>query len=310
MAFDETDDSYLLKRKETKEISAIDYNKISVIQDAKDYHAEAGNGINDGKYLGSHILIEYIQNQKLWKRKYKDNAIDKKESDAMKKGTAIHRCVLEKGAKFVDDYTVGYPTHEVKGVLQEYGADTKFVKEWMLTIPKDKPFISNQEMADILKINEIVKEHPEANDMISGGLCERVIKANYLGVDCHIRIDCFNPKYGICDLKKTRSMDGFLRDADRLGYWIQAGFYRKIFEIATGEKVPFNWIIAEDVEPFEVCTKQLDDGSIEYAQRLVESAILEFKESIKNNSFLTGREGLQIASWWRAEQDENSKEII
>lgn len=287
----------------------MNYEQISIIQDAKDYHAEAGNGIDDGKYLGSHILIEYIQNQKLWKRKYLDHAIEFKESDALKKGTAIHRCVLEKGADFVKDYTVGYPTHEVKGVLQEYGADTKFVKEWMLTLPKDKPFISNQEMADILKINEIVKAHPEANSMIKFGLCERTVKAKYEGIDCHIRIDCFSAEYGICDLKKTRSMSGFLRDADKYGYWIQAGFYSKILEIATGLKFKFNWIVAEDVEPFEVCVFELDSSHLEYAQRLVESAILEFKESIKNNSFLTGREGINCATWWRAETEEGNISI-
>lgn len=284
----------------------MNYSEISIIQDAKDYHAEAGNGIDDGKYLGSHILIDYIVNQKLWKRKYKDNAIEFKESEALKKGTAIHRCVLEKGADFVKDYTVGYPTHEVKGVLQEYGSDTKFVKDWMLTVPKDKPFISNQEMADILKINEIVEADEWANDAIKNGFNERTIKAKYKGIDCHIRIDCFNPKYGKIDLKKTRSASGFLRDADKFGYWIQAGFYEKIFEIATGEKLPFFWVVVEDVEPFELVKYELDRSHLEYAQRLVDSAILEFKESIKNNSFLTGREGINCATWWRAETEEGN----
>lgn len=282
----------------------MNYSKISIIQDAKDYHSEAGNGIDDGKYLGSHILIDYINNQKLWKRKYKDNAVEFKETEALKKGTAIHRCVLEKGADFVKDYTVGYPKHEVKGVLQEYGADTKFVKEWIESLPKDKPFISNKEMADILKINEIVESDQWANDAIKNGLCERTIKSKYEGIDCHIRIDCFNPKYGIIDLKKTRSASGFLRDADKFGYWIQAGFYTKIFEIASGEKLPFFWVVVEDVEPFELVKYELDRSHLEYAQRLVESAVLEFKESIKNNSFLTGREGINTATWWRAEQGE------
>jgi len=280
----------------------MDYEKNSVIQDAKDYHAEAGNGINDGKYLGSHILIEYIQNQKLWKRKYKDNAIEFKESEALKKGTAIHRCVLEKGADFVKDYSVGYPINEKTG--KEFGATSNIVAEYLAGLPKDKPFISKQEMEDILKINEIVESDQWASDAVKNGFNERTIKAKYEGIDCHIRIDCFNPKYGIIDLKKTRSAAGFLKDADKFGYWIQAGFYTKIFEIASGEKLPFFWLVVEDVEPFELVKYELDRSHLEYAQRLVESAVLEFKESIKNNSFLTGREGLQIATWWRAEQGE------
>ena len=286
----------------------MNYEQISIIQDAKDYHLEAGNGIDDGKYLGSHILIDYINNQKLWKRKYIDKAIEFKESEALKKGTAIHRCVLEKGADFIKDYTVGYPKHEVKGVMQEYGADTKFVKEWMESLPKDKPFISTIEMVEILHINAIVEADEWANDAIKNGVNERTIKAKYEGIDCHIRIDCFNPKYGIIDLKKTRSASNFLRDADKFGYWFQAGFYTKIFEIATGEKSPFYWVVTEDVEPFELVKYELERSHIEYAQRLVESAILEFKESIKNNCFLTGREGLQIASWWRALQNEGEIE--
>jgi len=283
------------------------YDEISIIQDAKDYHAEAGNGINDGKYLGSHILIDYINNQKLWKRKYIDNAIESKESEALKKGTAIHRCVLEKGARFVDDYTVGYPINERTG--KEYGAETKVVQEYLAGLPKDKPFISNQEIADILKINSIVEADDWSNDAIKNGLCERTIKAKYEGIDCHIRIDCFNPHHGIIDLKKTRSASGFLRDADKFGYWISAGFYSKIYEIKTGEKPPFIWLVVEDVEPFELVKYELDRSHLEYAQRLVESAVLEFKESIKNNSFLTGREGINIATWWRAETEEGNLTI-
>lgn len=280
----------------------INYEQISIIQDAKDYHNEAGNGIDDGKYLGSHILIDYINNQKLWKRKYKDGAIDFKQSEALKKGTAIHSCVLEKGADFVKDYTVGYPINEKTG--KEYGAETKMVAEYLAGLPKDKPFISNQEMADILKINSIVESDELAKDAIKNGICERTIKVKYLDIDCHIRIDCFNPKIGIIDLKKTRSASGFLRDADKFGYWVQAGFYSKIFEIATGEKLPFYWLVVEDVEPFELVKYELDRAHLEYAQKLVEIALLEFKESIKNNRFLTGREGVNIATWWKAEKEE------
>lgn len=280
----------------------MDYSKISIIEDANIYHSKSGNGINDGKYLGSHSLIDYQKNQLLYKRVYVDKAVEKEMTESLKKGTAIHRCVLEKGAKFVDDYTVGYPINEKTG--KEYGAETKVVAEFLAGLPKDKPFISKQEMADILKINEIVSQHEIASDMVKNGLNERVIRTKYEGVNCQIRIDCFNQKYGIGDLKKTRSMAGFLRDADKFGYWFQAGYYSKIFEIATGKKPPFFWIVCEDVEPFECVVYELDREHLEYAQRLVESAILEFKEAILNNSFLTGREGINCATWWKAEKEE------
>jgi hypothetical protein len=275
-----------------------------ITEPAETYHSMRGNGIDDGKFFSSHMLIDYLNNQKLFKRVHIDKAIIKEESQALKKGTAIHRCVLEKGADFVNEYTVGYPTHEVKGVLQEYGADTKFVKEWMASLPKNKPFISTQEMQDILKINELVKENDFAKQVIEESEIEQVLRVNYEGINCQIRIDAYYHLRGIYDLKKTRKMSTFLRDADKYGYWIQAGFYSKIFEVATGFKTNFSWIVVEDVEPFEVCIFDLDASHLEYAQRCVESGILEYKESFKNNQWLTGREGINIATWYKAEQNE------
>lgn len=284
----------------------MDYESISIKELAETYHSKSGDGITEG-YLRSHVLIDYIKNQKLWQRIYKDKAVIKEQSESMKKGTAMHRCVLERGADFVNDYYVGYPINPKTN--KEYGAETIKVQEYLSNLPKDKPFISTDEMKDILKINEIVKNNKEVRLMLKDSFNERVIRTQFEGVNCQIRIDAFNPSLGIVDFKKTRCMNSFLKDADKFGYWYQAGFYSKIFEVATGENVPFNWVVAEDAEPFEVCVFSLENQHLEYAKKLVVESLLQFKESIKNNQFLTGRECLNIATWWRADKEINNGEF-
>jgi len=273
-----------------------------ITETAEKYHSMRGNGFNDGKYFSSHMLIDYLDNQMLFKRAHIDKAVLRPLSHAMKKGTAIHTCVLEKGADFVNDYSIGYPINEKTG--KEYGADTNVVAEYLSCLPKDKPFISTQEMTDILKINELVKSHKYASEIISNSEVEKVLRVNFEGIDCQIRIDAFFGNRGIFDLKKTRSMSRFLRDADKFGYWIQAGFYSKIFEIATNQNATFSWIVVEDVEPFEVCLFELDSDHLNYAKKCVESGILEYKESIKNNQWSTGHEGINFATWYRGEKEE------
>ncbi len=283
----------------------MNYSEISIIEDANIYQSKAGNGINDGKYFRSHMLIEYIANPKKFKRKYIDGAIKEKRKQCFEKGTAVHTYVLDGQEAFEKNYSIGYPLNKQGN---EFGADTKAVEEHIsLMALAGKKVVGQKEYQDILRINEEIKSHKEASEIIKTGLNERVLRANYEGVDCQIRIDNYTDKFGMCDLKKTRDMTSFIYDAGGdYGYWIQAGFYAKIFEEATKEKARFNWIAVEDVEPFEVCFYPLDDSHLDYAKRLVETGILEYKESIKNNSFLTGREGLQIATWWRAETEEGN----
>lgn len=274
-----------------------------ITEPADNYHLMRGNGIDDGKFFSSHMLIDYLNNQKLFKRTHIDNAIEKKSKQCFEKGTAIHTYNLDGKEAFNKIYEIGYPLNK-EG--KEFGSTTETVAEYIeFAKASGKKVIRKDEYQDVLKISEEIKKHKEASEIISSGQNEKVLRVNYEGINCQIRIDNYTEKYGISDLKKTRCMKNFLFDAGGdYGYWIQAGFYAKIFEVATGIKANFNWIVVEDVEPFEVCIFNADDSHLDYAKRIVESGILEYKNSFKNNEWLTGREGINIGSWYKAMQNE------
>ena len=50
---------------------------------------------------------------------------------------------------------------------------------------------------------------------------EGVVRAEYRGVPCQIRMDWFSPKHGIVDLKTCDSLKWFENDCRRYGYIFQ-----------------------------------------------------------------------------------------
>ena len=54
----------------------------------------------------------------------------------------------------------------------------------------------------------------------------RVIRAEYVGVPCQIRVDWFSSDEGLVDLKTCEDLDAFEDDARRFQYVPQMAFYR------------------------------------------------------------------------------------
>ena len=84
--------------------------------------------------------------------------------------------------------------------------------------------------ADALVSNmaESVRTHELPASLLSEGIAEGVVRANYCGVACQIRMDWFEPHQGIVDLKTCDDLTWFEADARRFGYGHQVAFYRAV----------------------------------------------------------------------------------
>ena len=73
-----------------------------------------------------------------------------------------------------------------------------------------------------------IRTHELAASLLSEGVAEGVVRANYCGVACQIRMDWFEPHQGIVHLKTCDELTWFEADARRFGYGHQVAFYRAV----------------------------------------------------------------------------------
>ena len=64
--------------------------------------------------------------------------------------------------------------------------------------------------------------------LLEYGEPEGVVRADYCGMPCQIRMDWFEPHHGIVDLKTCDDLTWFEADARRYGYAHQLAFYRAV----------------------------------------------------------------------------------
>jgi len=75
------------------------------------------------------------------------------------------------------------------------------------------------EKADLIAaMNSGVRMNKNACELLEHGKAERVIRTDYCGLPCQIRIDWTNPELGIVDLKTCDDLTWFESDSCRFHY--------------------------------------------------------------------------------------------
>jgi len=98
---------------------------------------------------------------------------------------------------------------------QPFGATTKAWGEWAATV--GKPVLSDSQFEMVERMNESVAMHQSAVDLLQYGIAESVVRAEYCGLPCQIRIDWLEPVQGIVDLKTCDDLTWFEADSRRYG---------------------------------------------------------------------------------------------
>jgi hypothetical protein len=175
-------------------------------ESADEYHAKAKH------YLSSHQLADFRKCPQLYYRK-KYQPRTQEESPAYLVGRAAHVLILEGLERFREDFAVGGPINKKTGL--PFGPATKAWTQWAETV--GKPVLSDSQFETIERMNESVAMHEAAVDLLQYGIAEAVVRAEYCGFPCQIRIDWLDPSPSIVDLKTCDDLTWFEADSRRYG---------------------------------------------------------------------------------------------
>lgn len=253
---------------------------------AEEYHAET----RSGRYLSSHMLADFRESPALYRKKIKGE-IEESESAAFTIGRAAHSLILEGRHAFDREYTVADgPVNPRTG--EPYGSKTKAFAEWAAT--QDREVIAGKDFNFILKLQTGVWLHPTAAELLADGVAEGVVRAEYCGVPCQIRMDWFSPKFGLVDLKTCDSLKWFESDCRRYGYIYQLAFYRAVIRKVLGRDIPVHIIAVEKNEPFAAGVWKLSTEVLDLAELSNKAALERFRACCTTGVWPTGYEDIRI----------------
>ena len=253
---------------------------------ANEYHARS----RSGEFMSSHLLADFRESPALY-RKEINGEIEQKDTPAFVLGRAAHSLILEGRASFDRDFVVSDgPVNPRTG--EPYGAKTKTYADWLAT--QDREVVSGKDYSFILNLQRSVHLHAAASELLAKGEAEGVVRAEYCGVPCQIRMDWFSPESGLVDLKTCDSLKWFEVDCRRYGYIFQLAFYRAVIRIVTGVTVPIHIIAVEKNEPFATGVWQLTGEVLDLAEWINDAALERYKKCQFTGIWPTGYEDIRI----------------
>ena len=210
------------------------------------YHAHPALGSTSLKTLATKTPAHY--------RFQADHPVHK---DVFDLGTAIHSIVLEQDESNILEVDAdSWRTKAAQVAKQEARAEGKV------------PLLA-KDLELARAIGKSVMAHPLAKNMLTGHIAERSVFWEEDGLELKCRPDALN--HGIiADLKSiiTADPNTFGKTAADLGYFMSAAHYQDGMEAATGERMPFLFILAEKSEPYPPAVVELDEEALEYGRRM------------------------------------------
>jgi hypothetical protein len=177
---------------------------------------------------------------------------------------------------------------ELLGVTRQSKAGKEAIAAWEATwLPayevafdaweaagKGKTLLKEGEMQAIYQIEARTTHDPFIKQFIDGGLAEVMVVArspDHHGLWLKAKIDSWLPeKQIIVDLKTTRdTASAFDRDLFKMGYEVQAAYYRDLVQLALGVDVRANLILSvEKYPPYEPRVLALSNKAIELGRAI------------------------------------------
>jgi len=247
---------------------------------AETYHARSG------EFLSSHLLADFRKCPLLYHRK-RCGLVPDNDRPAYLVGRAAHTVILEGMETFRQSFAVGGPVNPKTG--RPYGSSTKAWAEWAQA-QEGKEVLTDQQYDLVVQMADSVKLHSLAQELLSDGVAEGVVRADYCDTPCQIRMDWLNPHQALCDLKTVDNLDYFEADARRYGYCHQLAFYVAVLEQRIGLRMPAFFIAVEKREPFRAGVWRVTDDVLDHATRENEAAIRRLHQCQANGVWPSGYE--------------------
>jgi hypothetical protein len=267
-------------------MTVIDDLSFLIRESQEEYQAQAKD------HLTSHRLNDFRRDPFMFHKKI-CGLIDEEDRPAFSVGRAAHTLILEGREVYQGQYAFGGPINPK--TREPYGRYTKAFEEWAAA--QGKPVIDNDQALLIENLNDSVRNHPLAVELLSDGVAEGVVRTQYMGMPCQARLDWLNPHRGVVDLKTTDTLS-FLEGSARVyGYIHQMAFYRSLVFQATGEVVPVFIIAVEKHEPYRSGVWTIGQDVLGAVQKENEQAMERLAECRQLNQWPTGYETLRTIDW-------------
>lgn len=228
---------------------------------------------------------------------------ERKPSDRMALGSAIHCYVLEGIDAFARQYALMPKIDRRTKAGKE--AYEKFVSH-----SQGKTIIKRSDLEIIEGVSRSVHMHPSYAEALTTGWAEAALQWDCpeSGMKCKALLDFLpfksHPNAAIVDLKTTRdaSPSGFCREIAKYMYHGQAAYYREGLSIHEGLPKRDVILIAVEIEPpFCVGFYRLSSEALDSGYRLFQTAIDRWLGAVETEDFepfyTDGIEELSIPSW-------------
>lgn len=205
---------------------------------------------------------------------------EKKDSDAMKLGTAIHTAILEP-LEYEKKYLCGPDVD-----LRTKAGKTAWAKAMDVSIITGRELLEPEIYTPPLLIREKLRQSQFFNSIISDGVVERSLFGFAGGVWCKGRMDYFKPStLEIIDLKSTviAAPSVFEKDIRKYKYHWQAAFYIDLVKALTGQDASFKILAIEKSPPYGVSLQDIGFDLLAIARREIAKTQAELAACIASD---------------------------
>ena len=230
----------------------------------RDYHADPALCSTSLKTLATRTPAHY-QYEKL----------NPKSSAAFDLGTAAHSLILEQ---------------DETGIVV-IDVDAKRGKAW--TDPANaaeavgKIALTSKEWAQVVAMRDAVMGHKQARELFIGHEAEQSVFWDEDGLTLKCRPDSWFKGERLVDLKTTRDANpnDFGKTAHEYGYHQSAAHYIDGVKAATGEELPFHFVLVEKTAPYLVSVVELDIEAINLGRMLNDRAKRIYRECVESGNW-------------------------
>jgi hypothetical protein len=211
-----------------------------------------------------------------------------KFSDAFTLGTAAHSLILE------DDASNIVPVHADNWL-------TKAAKEAKAAaLAEGKQPLLSKEWLQVLSMRDAVMAHPAAREAFTGHQAEQSVFWDEDGLMLKCRPDAWKPGV-LVDLKTTVNADPreFGKTAHNFGYHQSAAHYIDGVKAATGEELPFRFVLVEKTAPYLVSVVELDIEAVQIGRQLNDRAKRIYRECTASGNWpgYPGADLISLPMW-------------
>lgn len=265
---------------------------MSIIYDEPmdEYHRNAA--------IGSGDIRDFIRCPQLY-RDRQDGVIADKQTPAMRLGSLTHMAILES-----ERYAAS-----VVAKPEGMSFATKEGKAWRDS-NDGREIVTESEAANIHHMNERMPD--EVRAMLTSGKSEVTFRLKLAGFNAQCRADHIDlPGNMLYDLKTISAIEKVEGQIYKMGYHIQAQWYRRIIEAETGKMPTCRLIFAETSPPYRWRVVQLDVDYQMLADQQIDEALAGIAECEKTGKW-GDKEDLHLVasppSWLNDDDTENEEE--